>query len=537
MNPRNADIIAEKLAAAGCRHAYGIPGGEVLTVIDALERAGIAFHLTKHENFAGFMAEGTWHATGAPGILVATIGPGVANAVNVVANAQQDRVPLIFLTGCLEDHEADTYTHQVFDHRALLKEVVKGTFRASSGSVDQVVDKALALMTTGQPGPVHIDVPMKVAESEAARPATPPRALPAPAAPISSPSFAEARDWLAAAERPIVIAGLDALNDGAAPALSAFLEATSAPLVTTYKAKGMVDEAAPHVLGGAGLSPRADKAILPLLTEADCIVLAGYDPIEMRVGWRDPWPADARVIDITPVIRTHGMHTAAITLLGSVGATLTALGEGRAPRATWPKGEPAAVRAALRDAFAPEPEGWGPAAAFHALREALPAETVVSVDSGAHRILLSQVWQVPAARRMIQSTALCTMGCAVALAAGHKQAAPQTPVTAFVGDAGLEMVLGDLATVRDLRLPVPVVVLIDESLALIEMKQRASQLPNVGVDFPATDFVALAAAMGGHGVWVDDTETLKHEAKAALERPTFTLLCVRIGRRAYDGKF
>ncbi|MCH8166440.1 MAG: thiamine pyrophosphate-binding protein, partial [Proteobacteria bacterium] len=83
-----ADVIARRLHAAGCRFAFGIPGGEVLTLIDALERAGIRFVLTRHENAAGFMAEGGWHATGAPGILVATVGPGVANAFNVVANAE-----------------------------------------------------------------------------------------------------------------------------------------------------------------------------------------------------------------------------------------------------------------------------------------------------------------------------------------------------------------------------------------------------------------------------------------------------------------
>ena len=356
-------------------------------------------------------------------------------------------------------------------------------------------------------------------------------------APVEGPELQRARKWVGEAQRPLVIAGLDALNDGASEALGEFVRAVGAPLVTTYKAKGILDEDHPSVLGGAGLSPLADRHIMPLIEASDCIVLAGYDPIEMRVGWRDPWPDDARVIDITPVVRTHGMHSVQATLYGSVGATLLDLCDELATHPTWPRGGPTATRKALREAFAPEPEGWGPAAAFHALREALPPETVASADSGAHRILLSQVWRCPGPRRLIQSTALCTMGCSVALAAGHKHAAPEIPVVAFVGDAGLEMTLGDLATLRDLRLAVPVVVLIDESLALIEMKQRGVQLQNVGVDFPGTDFVALAAAMGGHGVWIDDTETLAREARAALDRPTFTLLCVRIGRRAYDGKF
>ncbi|MEY8839798.1 thiamine pyrophosphate-binding protein, partial [Cribrihabitans sp. XS_ASV171] len=104
--PRAADLLAQRLHEAGCRHAFGMPGGEVLTLVDALERAGIVFHLAKHENAAGFMAEAVHHRDGAPAILVATLGPGAMNGVNVVANAWQDRVPMIVLTGCVDADEA-----------------------------------------------------------------------------------------------------------------------------------------------------------------------------------------------------------------------------------------------------------------------------------------------------------------------------------------------------------------------------------------------------------------------------------------------
>ncbi|UOM34817.1 thiamine pyrophosphate-binding protein [Acuticoccus sp. I52.16.1] len=536
MTTRNADIIARKLAALGCAHAFGIPGGETLALMDALERAGIAFTLTKHENFAGFMAEGTWHATGAPGILVATIGPGLANAVNVIVNAHQDRVPLIVLTGCVAAHEADTYTHQVYDHGAMLAPIVKGTFMASGESLNRVVDKAIMLAMTGQPGPVHIDVPVPVAEAEATAEAFSPAGIGSRFQPVDGPEIERARKWIADAERPIAIAGVDAVNDDAGAAVGDFVKAIGAPLITTYKGKGLIDEAGPQALGGAGLSPLADGHILPLVAEADCVVLIGYDPIEMRAPWRDPWPDDARVIDVTPVVRQHGMHTAGATLYGSVSAALKLLQWSGHNHPTWSCGTPRRVRLALADAFAPEPSGWGPAAAFHAMREAVPEGTVATVDSGAHRILFSQIWRCSRPRTLLQSSALCTMGCAVPLAAGHKLAAPHRPVLAVVGDAGLEMTLGDLATVRDMKCPVPILVLVDESLALIEMKQRAGQLPNVGVDFPATDFVALAGAMGGHGVWIDDVATLHRETAAAFQRDTFTLLCARIGRRAYDGR-
>jgi acetolactate synthase-1/2/3 large subunit len=99
------------------------------------------------------------------------------------------------------------------------------------------------------------------------------------------------------------------------------------------------------------------------------------------------------------------------------------------------------------------------------------------------------------------------------------------------------MVLGEFTTLRDMRAPVVVLILVDESLALIELKQRREGLPNLGVEFGATDWPAFAAAMGGHGVWVDDVETLSREATAALSRDSYTLLACRIGRRAYDGKF
>lgn len=533
---RNADIIARKLAALGTRHAFGIPGGETLAIMDALERAGIRFTLTKHENVAGFMAEGTWHATGTPGILVATIGPGVANAVNVIANAHQDRVPLIVLTGCVADHEADTYTHQVFDHGRVLAPIVKGTFKAAGPSLNRVMDKAIMLAMTGQPGPVHIDVPVSVAEAQATIEPLAPAGIGSRFRPVEGPEMARARKWIAAAERPIAIAGVDAVNDDAGEAIAQFVRSTGAPLITTYKGKGLIDEAGPQALGGAGLSPLADRHLLPLVAQSDCVVLIGYDPIEMRAPWREPWPEDARVIDITPVVRQHGMYATGATLYGSISATLGLLGEGARSRPTWSGGEPRAVRQALEAAFAPEERGWGPASAFYAVRAAMPPSTVATVDSGAHRILFSQVWRCPAPRTLLQSSALCTMGCAVPLAAGHKLAAPDTPVLAVVGDAGLEMFLGDLATIRDLKLAVPILVLIDESLALIEMKQRSGQLPNVGVDFPGTDFVALAAALGGYGVWIDDADTLEREIEVAQGRATFTLLCARIGRRAYDGR-
>lgn len=528
-----ADIVAAQLATAGVTHAFGIPGGEVLALVDALERADIRFLLAKHENAAGFMAEGLWHATGTQPVLVATLGPGVANAVNVVANAQQDRVPLLFITGCVDQALAESYTHQVFDHQAVLRPLVKGSFRAAAGTEDLVIAKAIALARRGRPGPVHVDLPISVAEARGPARRLAPAPLPEKAIPAD---LAIASRLLAAARRPLVIAGLDLVARDGAAALRDFIDRTGAPLLTTYKAKGLLPEAHPQVIGGVGLSPKADAIVRPLIDAADLIVLAGYDPIEMRLGWRNPWPADKPVIDIVSEAMPHGMHASTLLLEGDVTTILARLtGTLPAGAPVWDDGEPAALRSRFREAFT-SPAMWGPHAVFETLRAVAPAGTIATADSGAHRILLSQMWPCDGPRQLLQSTGFCTMGCALPLATGAALGSGK-PALCFVGDAGLEMVLGELASLRDLGLTVVIVTLVDESLSLIALKQTQMGLARAGVDFGGTDFAAVATAMGGYGITITDRESLKREATAAFSRVGFSVLACRVDAAQYEGAF
>ena len=529
----SADVIARRLHAEGVRHAFGIPGGEVLALIDALERAGIRFHLARHENAAGFMAEAAWRMTGAPGVLVATVGPGVANAVNVIANAQQDRVPLIVLSGRIPEAEALTYSHQVFDHQAVLRPLVKASFEARAGACAPMIDKALRLATAPRPGPVHVDVPIPVASARDSG-GTPLRPAPALSAPAPGEALDRAREMFSASRRPVIVAGLDLLQEPeATEALRDLSRAHGVPVITTYKAKGALPEDDPLSLGGHGLSPKSDSIALPLLRKADLVICAGYDPIEMRAGWRDPWDP-AKAVEVAHVADDQYLHHAAVSWAGSVAAGLSALRDGLAPADAWPDGAPAEARRALTEAFAPG-ETWGPAQAFHALNRLKPDSAVTAVDSGAHRILLSQIWSCDRPGALLQSTGLCTMGCALPMATGAKLAAPETPVICVVGDGCLDMSLGELATLRDLGRPVVVVALVDASLALIELKQRREGLQSVGVDFGAMDYAALARAMGGRGEDVADAASLEQAFAEALGADRFTVIAARIPGRAYDG--
>lgn len=533
--PTVAQVIGQRLHRAGCRHSFGIPGGEVLAVMKGIDDAGVKFTLVKHENSGGFMAEGVFHRSGAPGVLIATLGPGVANAVNVVANALQDRVPMLFITGCVVDSEAATYTHQVFDHAALMRPITKATFRMTADAAEAIIDKALAIAMDDPPGPVHIDVPIAVATQEVAPARGTHRQAPAPVCPAASAELKQAREWLAEARRPVVIAGVDALYHRAEIEVLRLVEEFGIPLVTTYKAKGIVDERNPLVLGGAGLSPQADKILLPLIREADLVLLAGYDPIEMRAGWRNIWDENARVIEFAPTRNTHYMHQASLSFVGDVTHGLATLTAGHTRASTWTAAQTSAIKAQLADIYRVD-EAWGPAAIVDVARRMLPPATIASVDSGAHRILLSQTWLCYEPRSLMQSSGLCTMGCSLPLGIGAKLADPARPVAVFTGDACLEMTLGELATARDARTPVIVFVFADESLSLIEIKQRANGQPSLGVDFDSTDFAAVGRALGGLGFDVGSRDELAAAITQALAAPTFSVISCRLPRQAYDGR-
>ncbi|WP_317056066.1 thiamine pyrophosphate-binding protein [Roseovarius rhodophyticola] len=533
---RAADVLAERLYDAGCRHAFGMPGGEVLTLVDALEKAGIAFHLIKHENAGGFMAEGVHHRDGAPAILVATVGPGAMNGVNVIANAEQDRVPMIVLTGCVDADEALTYTHQVLDHQQVLRPITKESFRLTAAGAGIIADKAVAIATEPRCGPVHIDVPISVADAPApndiARPYRPTASRVAP----SGGGAAKAREALAKTNRPVAIVGLDVLYDDAQTVLRAFLEQFNIPFITTYKAKGILPEDHPLCLGGAGLSPLADKHLLPLVAQADLVLCIGYDPIEMRVGWRDAFdPSRQMVIDIAAAPNTHYMHQATLNFIADTCETLEMLANTTPTRATWPGGEPQAVQNALSEAFRKD-EDWGPAGIIAEARAVLPKTTLATADSGAHRILLSQMWRCDEPRGLIQSSALCTMGCAVPMAMGLKLAEPGRPVISFSGDAGFLMVAGELATAAEMGVNPIFLVFVDASLALIELKQRQRQLANKGVDFARHDFAAMGRAFGGYGHTVTTRTELRSALKDAMAADRFTVIAAEIEPGAYDGR-
>jgi acetolactate synthase-1/2/3 large subunit len=305
------------------------------------------------------------------------------------------------------------------------------------------------------------------------------------------------------------------------------------PVITTYKGKGVVDEGQSFALGAAGLSPKADEVLLPLVREADLVLARRLRPHRDETGLAQSVRCGNHGRRAHRCSRRSWHAPGRPDPCGPTAGALSTIGAAK-PAPRWPASEPAEARSRLEALFAP-PASWGPHAVFDALRRVLPDDATVTVDSGAHRILLSQRWTARSPLALLQSAGWCTMGAALPLAIGTRLAEPQRPVVAVVGDGGIEMILGELGTLRDQGLPVVVLVLQDASLALIELKQRQAGLARNGVGLGRTDLVAVARAFGGDGARVQDVPALEAALRTALRRDSFSLIACPVDASSYVG--
>ena len=533
--PKTAEIIAHALHEEGVRHAFGIPGGEVLELLEAFRKAGIKFILTKHEMGAGIMAEASYQLTGRPGVLVATLGPGIANTVNAVAQASLDRSALIVITGEVAGNLKPIYTHQIFDQESLLRPLVKWTTTVAPKNAFEQVRKGLAIARAPLPGPVHFNLPTDVAAAEQteARSFAPElvRTLP------RREDRAGIEVLLRKAKHPLALVGLGVQLDNAERELKRFLEAWQIPLITTYKAKGIVPEDHALCVGATGLSPVVDKIHMAYLREADLILTIGFDPVELRADWISPWDEKKATVNIDLVPNTHHVYRSSHEYAGSIAGCLQTLSRGapKRPPSRWQDADLDRYRRTIMHAIESNPaKGMGPYQVASALREVFPRDTIATIDTGAHRILLNHVWQSFEPRRLLQSNGLGTMGYALPSAIAASLLFPKRPVLAMMGEAGLDMVIGEMALLAKHRLALTIVVFRDDTLSLIKLKQQRMKLPETGVSTGSPDYVMLAEAYGGNGFVVNDVAELKKAARVALNSKRFTLIEARINPLEYQ---
>jgi acetolactate synthase-1/2/3 large subunit len=507
------ESIIRVLQDAGVRRIYGVPGGgSVIDLIEAGRQAGLRFVLTATESAAAMMAATEAELRGAPGVCVTTLGPGAANAVNGVAHAALDRAPLLLITDRYPATLPGRITRQRLDHGGLYAGLAKESFTLAPPRAAAIVTRAIRRALTPPRGPVHLDLPSDATDA----PARPPRPAPADAAPVppNPRALARARELLARARRPVVLAGLGVDGEAAAKAMVALAERLRAPVLTTYKAKGTIPDAHPLAAGPLAGGTLEDR----LIGAADLLVAVGLDTVELFPRpWRYPQP----VVEVSADPVSPRAFRPAVQVLGDLAEALDALGDGAAAAAAdWGAAAAGAFKAEARRrlaaASAKGTAGIAPHRAIEIARAAAPADALVSVDSGAHMFLASFFWDAPGPRTYLCSSGLATMAYAVPGAMAAKLCAPERPALAVIGDGGLLMVAGELATAARERISLVVLCLNDEALSLIKIKQAAKRYAAVGVDLPGTDFARLAEGLGARGFTARTEDELAAALRAAF---------------------
>lgn len=465
---KNAELIVRLLESAGVRHVFGVPSGPVLPLIEALERSAIRYVLTASETSAGFMATVSGQLSGAPGVCVATVGPGATNLATGIGAAWLDRAPVLAITCTVPTAWLDRRIQMRIDHHALFRPLTKASLALRADNVGLRLAEAINLACAEPPGPVHLDLP----EDVGVAPAVETRSDPPSAGPPLPDPGQTAPDAVASAlahsQRPLLVTGLSLTRARSPADLLRFVEQQNLPFVTTLHAKGFLPESHPNWAGVLGRARRTD--VQAFVDRADLVIAVGYDPIEINYEeWIGRIPLihlDSEPADVGPEVEV--LLNAGANLDGAI-AALAALPPGQN---AWTTEDFAAHRRGLDAALRPSGQRLGPHDVLDVLRSRLPADGILAYDVGAHTHQIATQWRTDRPFSALSTNGWSSMGFGMPAAYAAKLVHPDRPVVGVVGDGCFQMTVGELTLARRLNLAVPIVVLNDGWLALIKVKQE-----------------------------------------------------------------
>lgn len=471
----NAELIVQILKQAGVTHGFGIPSGNVLPLMDAMRKHDLPFVLTAHEGSAGFAADVMGRMTGAPGLGIATLGPGATNLATGVGDAWLDRSPMIAITCNLNTDQLGRRIQMYIDHQQLFAPITKASLVLREGSVAETVAEAVRLSLTEPMGPVHLDLPEDVAVAMATE-ALPDIAAPEPVASAGASEIQAALDILGAAKRPVAILGTNAMRMRDIGLLRAFIDRHGIPFASTTMTKGLIDEDHPLSIGCIERSKRQIQR--EFLRTADLIVGLGYDTIEVEYeAWIGETPllqVDIEKVDIAPSVQLKAEVT------GDLDMSIGALADADIIANDWQTTEIAGHKRAFQAALRPEVPNFAPHHVIDIVRDVLPHDGILTYDVGAHTHQIASQWTAHAPRQCHITNGWSSMGFGLPAAIAAKIARPDLPVVCLIGDGCFQMTCGELATAKRMGLTLPVVVLDDRWLGLIRVKQERRQLSIYG---------------------------------------------------------
>jgi acetolactate synthase I/II/III large subunit len=514
-----AEVLIDQLVIHGVQHVFCVPGESYIAALDAFHDRNVAITICRQESGATIMAEAQGKATGRPGIVFVTRGPGATNASAGLHIAQQDSTPLILFVGQIGREMREREAFQELDYRAVFGSIAKWATEIDDPTrIPELISRAFYTATGGRPGPVVIALPEDMLVERIAVP--------------DAPAFEPVEIWpgqtdmsrlqkmLWAAERPVMLLGGSRWSHAACAAVTRFAERFALPVATTFRRAHLFDPGHPCYAGDLGIGP--NPKLLARVKGADLILLVGGRLGEM--------PSQAYTLLDIPAPRQTLVHVyPGIEEIGrvyrpslAINATPTAFAaalEGLQPpnELKW-RGETPVAHAdflAWTDKPTVVPGAVNLGEIIVALRDKLPPDTVVCNGAGNF-----SVWVHRYTRYRRYGTQLApisgSMGYGVPAAIGMKRLAPERTVIAFAGDGDFLMTGQEFATAVQYDLPVIIVVADNGMYGTIRMHQERHYPGRViGTELKNPDFAAYARAFGGFGVTVEKTADFMPAFEAA----------------------
>jgi acetolactate synthase-1/2/3 large subunit len=543
MNGANA--LLESLERQGVKHIFGILGGAILPVYDALcHHPKIRHILARHEQGAAHAADGYARASGKPGVCFATSGPGATNLVTGIANAYMDSSPVIALTGQVPSGGVNSSyiigrdAFQEADIIGITTPITKYNVQLrTAAEIPAVVNEAFYIATTGRPGPVLVDFPKNVQVETANvdfntkidirgyRPPGNPHPL----------QIRKAVELLGEAERPVILAGGGVISGDAADELLTVAEILLSPVATTFMGKGAFPEIHPLSIGNIGMhgNPLANK----LLLEADVLLAVGTRLSDRATGNLDTFCPEAKKIHIDIDTAEIGKNVQVdIPIVADAKKALSAIYERLIQQVKKRTDSPwmqrvREARALLNPPGKTENGELKPKLLLQTLRKLLPDDAIVTTEVGQNQMWSALYFKALKPRTFISSGGLGTMGFGFPASIGAKTACPDRPVVDIAGDGSFIMTEQELASSVIENIPVTVIVLNNGVLGMVAQWQRMFYKKRYMAVKLGTypDFVKLAEAYGAQGFRAQSIPEFQKAVKAALNSKVTTVIDVPIG--------
>lgn len=525
-----AQLIVHLLERQGITTVAGIPGGTVLPLYDALSQSTQIRHvLARHEQGAGFIAQGMARTQGKPAVCMACSGPGATNLVTAIADARLDSIPLICITGQVPSSMIGTDAFQEVDTYGISIPITKHNYLVRDiAELPQVISDAFRIAQSGRPGPVWIDIPKDVQTAEIEIDVLPEPGERAPAPEFSAESVRDAAAMINAAKRPVLYLGGGAIN--AADEIRQFAEKANLPTTMTLMALGMLPKAHPLSLGMLGM--HGARSTNYILQEADLLIVMGARFDDRAIGKTEQFCPNAKIIHVDIDRAELGkIKQPHVAIQGDVAEVLAQLipQTDAADRADWRK-LVADLQREFPGAIPTEGDPLSHYGLINAVAACVDDSAIITTDVGQHQMWTAQAYPLNRPRQWLTSGGLGTMGFGLPAAVGAALANPDRKVICFSGDGSLMMNIQEMATAAENQLDVKIILMNNEALGLVHQQQSLFYKQGVfAATYPGMiNFMQIAAGFGLHTCDLNAEDDAHAALQAAISRPGPALIHVRI---------